>query len=224
MKINKHKISEYWKDSDKNFKFTVANESVFRLLGHLNFNFKEKNVLDIGIGNGDNLAEFRRRGSKIHGIDIRKKIIQDVCGYYNFPKKNFFNVDINNGFPIIKKKFDVILCKDLIYYLNNTGKLRCLKNCKKILNNDGVLIIQYIQSELKKTSNNKLEYDLKSNYIKQKNYHDKENPINFLKNSDILNLIKKVNLKIKKSFFEINTNLQEKNNVITVNRYLVLKK
>ena len=56
------KVSKYMKNLDTRLGYTVPNETVFRLLSDSNFNFKNKKILDIGIGNGDNLLEFQRRG------------------------------------------------------------------------------------------------------------------------------------------------------------------
>ena len=70
------KVSKYYKNLDKKLSYAVPNETIFRLLVDSNFNFKNKKILDIGIGNGDNLLEFKRRGGIIFGIDIRKKILR----------------------------------------------------------------------------------------------------------------------------------------------------
>ena len=66
-------VSKYWKSSDNKIENSVANETLIRLIGNLKFKYKNKKVLDIGIGDGANLLEFRKRGAKIYGIDIRKK-------------------------------------------------------------------------------------------------------------------------------------------------------
>ena len=95
----KSKVKNYWRKLENEKNFTVPNETIFRLLNHRKFDFKNKNVLDIGIGDGANLFEFYRRGSKIYGIDIRDSMLKKFYKKHNFPKKNYIAADLNNNFP-----------------------------------------------------------------------------------------------------------------------------
>ena len=128
----KENVTRYWKSLDRISGYTVPNETIFRLLVNKKFNYKNKNILDIGIGNGDNLLEFKRRGADIFGVDIRGKIINSFCKINKLPKKNFFTLDLNYEFPIIQKKLDLINCKDIIYYIDLEKQFDFIMNCKNI--------------------------------------------------------------------------------------------
>ena len=71
----KKKVSNYWSKQDKKLNALVPNETVFRLLNHSKIILKEKKVLDIGMGDGANLLECKKRGANIFGADIRKKTV-----------------------------------------------------------------------------------------------------------------------------------------------------
>ena len=64
MKNLEKKVSKFQKTFEKRFKAIIPDANVFRLLLNKNFNFKNKNILDIGIGYGANLLEFKNRGAK----------------------------------------------------------------------------------------------------------------------------------------------------------------
>ena len=86
------KVSKYYKSFDNKLDYSVPNETIFRILGNNKISFKKKNVLDIGIGNGDNLLEFKRRKANIFGIDIREKVTKIFVKKYNLKMKNFLVV------------------------------------------------------------------------------------------------------------------------------------
>lgn len=143
------KVSQYYKNLDTRLGCTVPNETVFRLLRNSNFNFKNKKILDIGIGNGDNLLEFQRRGGIIFGVDIRKKILQLFIKKNKANPKNYFHCDLNKNFPKINKKMDLVLCKDTVYYLKPERQFVIFDNVNKILKKNGFFLFQYIQTQLK---------------------------------------------------------------------------
>ena len=62
----KNKVKNFYNKWDTRKVNYVPNETIFRLLSNYKFNFKGKNCLDIGIGNGDNLLECKKRGAKIY--------------------------------------------------------------------------------------------------------------------------------------------------------------
>lgn len=221
-----HKVSKYYKNLDKELSYTVPNETVFRLLGDSNFKFKKKNILDIGIGNGDNLLEFQRRGGIIFGIDIRKKIINLFIKKYKLNRKNYFICDLNNSFPKIDKKMDLVLCKDTIYYLNPERQLVIFDNLNRLLKKKGFFLFQYIQAQLIQNKKNFFSYNLsnKSEFCKLNKFLEKKNPLPFLKNQQILKLIKNKNFKIKKNIFDVNIHTKSSKPVYTINRFVLLQK
>ena len=77
--------------------------------------------------------------------------------------------------------------------------------------------------ELKEQSKTIFNFNLNKNHIKLKMYHNKENPVPFLKNKHITKLIKFSGMKLDTSIFDINTHCKKNKNII-VNRYILLKK
>lgn len=219
------KVSKYYKNLDTRLNYTVANETVFRLLGDTNFNFKNKKILDIGIGNGDNLLEFQRRGGIIFGIDIRKKILQLFIKKNNQNPKNYFHCDLNKNFPIINKNLDLVLCKDTIYYLKPERQFAVFDNVNKILKKNGFFIFQYIQTQLKQNSQNFFSFNLgnKSIFHNMNYYIDNKHPLPFLKKKHIKKLLKNKYFKIKKNIFDVNIHTKKKT-VYTINRFILLQK
>jgi ubiquinone/menaquinone biosynthesis C-methylase UbiE len=220
------KVSKFYKNLDTKLSFGVPNETVFRLLGNSNFNFKNKKILDIGIGNGENLLEFQRRGGIIFGLDIRKKILQSFIKKYKQNPKNYFYCDLNKNFPKINKNIDLVLCKDTIYYLKPKKQFALFDNVSKVLKKNGFFLFQYIQAQLKQNSKNFFSFNLskKSLFQNMNCYMNKQNPLPFLKNQHIKKLLKNKNFKIKKNVFDINIHTKNQKAVYTINRFFLLQK
>ena len=219
-------VSKFYKARDTKLNYTVPNETVFRLLKNCNFNYKNKNILDIGIGNGDNLLEFKRRGGKIFGLDIRKKILKLFIKKNKQSSKNYFISDLNINFPKINKKMDLVLCKDTIYYLKPERQFALFYEVNKILKKNSFFIFQYIQTQLKFSSKNFFSYNLgnKTEFKSLKGWFKKKNPILFLKNKHIKKLISNKNFRIKKNIFDITVHAKSKNLIYTINRFILLQK
>ena len=217
--------SNYWKKKKlKNENFSVPNETIFRLMNGINFNFKKTRVLDIGMGDGANLLEFKKRGSIIYGVDIRKRLIDNVIRKNNLSKNNFFNCDLNKSFPTINKNFDLIFTKDTFIYVKKEYHKNLFNKIYDILSKNGYFLFQYTQTELKKKKYNLFGYNLTGDYSKLKKYHDKKNPVTFYSNNHINDLINKSKFKIVKSIFDISTFSQFKSDYVIVNRYVLLRK
>ena len=223
MKNLKTKVSKYYKKLDKKLNFTTPNEAIFRLLGNHKFNYKNKNCLDIEIGSGDNLLEFKKRGANIFGIDIRKNVTNQFVKKFKLNKNNFYICDLNYDFPNIKKKMNLITMKDTLYYIELDKQFDVFKSVYNQLQNNGLFLFQYIQRELKLKNNNFFQFDLNKNYSQLRKYHARNNPISFLADGHIMKLIKSQKFFILKSIFDINTHCK-KNQIITINRYFLLKR
>ena len=219
MKLN------YWKNSriHNNSNMYAANETIFRLLGQNKFYFKNKDVLDLGMGTGSNLLEFKKRGSNIYGVDIRKKIVDEFAKKHNL-KKNFFSCDLNTNFPKFSIKFDLVFSKDTFFYINKKNHLNLLNEIYNSLNINGLFIFQYPQAELKKMNNDIFTYNLSKEFKKLKKYHDKKNPVIFFSNRYVLSLLNKTKFNLITSIFDVNTYSHTDPHKISINRYLLLEK
>jgi len=221
------KVSNFWNKLDNKLDMLVPNETIFRLLSHSKIILKNKNVLDIGMSEGANLLEFKKRGSKIFGSDIRGKTIINFCIKNKLKKENFFINDLNFSFPNIKKKMDLIICKDTICYIDISKQLKFLQYCSSILKKDGSILIQYIQAQVKQNKRNSFGYKKSLSGKHLKTYHHHDNPINYLSNKHMKKIIKSSGLYIEDSIFDTATHTKrEKYNyhIIDVNRFLLLKK
>ncbi len=203
-------------------KNSVPNETVFRIIGNLKLKIKNKKILDLGYGTGSNLREFHKRGGKIYGADIRKESIFKMIKEFKSLKKNFLICDFNSAFPEFKNKMDLMLCKDTYYYIKEKNRINFLINCKKNLNKNGIIILQYIQNFLVQDYNRK-DFSINLNTVaKTKKYFQRGNNIKLIQTNKILGEINKAKLKIKTNLFDISTHLKNKK-YISINRYIILK-
>jgi ubiquinone/menaquinone biosynthesis C-methylase UbiE len=219
-----NKVNNYFKTIENKIEFNVPNETVFRLMGNYNYQFKNKNCLDLGIGHGDNLLEFKRRGANIFGVDIRKNIIKNFIKKNKLNSNNFFYADLNDNFPFIDKKMNFVICKDTLYYLTKPQQFKLFKNVYDILDKEGYFLFQYIVAHLKPKKKNLFGYDLIKDNVKLKKYFKKKNPITFLDDQHILKLLNSENFKLIDNTMDICTHVTKKNKFISVNKYFLLMK
>tara|TARA_B100000965_G_scaffold176095_1_gene146918 strand:- start:328 stop:1038 length:711 start_codon:yes stop_codon:yes gene_type:complete len=220
----KNKVKNFYNKWDTRKVNYVPNETIFRLLSNYKFNFKGKNCLDIGIGNGDNLLECKKRGAKIFGIDIKKNLINQIIKKNKQNKNNFFVCDLNDSFPNIKTSIDFCFIKDTIYYLTDESKLKLFEEIYGILKKNGYFLFQYIQAQLKVKYKNKFLYNLDNKLLANYAFPDKKNPVKYLKDDKINKLITSQKFKFVDSVFDISTHLVKKDKIIRINRYFLLKK
>ena len=98
---------------------------------------KNSKILDIGCGRGKILGSLFSRlklKNKPIGIDIEKHLDRDK-------RINFKKIDAIKYFKKNKIKFDLILIKQTIHFLQLKEIKRLLVLCKKTLNNRGKIII-----------------------------------------------------------------------------------
>jgi SAM-dependent methyltransferase len=228
--LNK-KVRKYYKSLDTKLNFTVANQTIFRLLANNNFNFKNKKILDIGFGKGGDLIEFQRRGGETFGIEIRKKILKSFVKKYKQNPKNYFVCDLNKNFPKINKKMDLVLSIGTLLYLNTERQFIVFNEINKILKKNGYFLFHYVQTQyirpqLKLNSKNFFSCNLnnQSEFRKLKEWFNPKNPVPFLKNQHVKKLLKNKKFKLKSNIFDINTLIRNKKTFLTINRFILLQK
>jgi SAM-dependent methyltransferase len=100
---------------------------------------KEKiTILDIGCALGDFTKRVRQLDlkNKIFGIDISENAIARVSKEYPDMK---FKVGSLPALPFNERSFDLILCLEVLYYLNPEDRIESLETIKKTLKTDGHL-------------------------------------------------------------------------------------
>lgn len=223
-----NQINKYWINLNKEKLHMCPNISLFRIFSQHNIKLSRQNVLDIGFGEGQNLLECRNRGAKVFGIELRKKKIDDLHKKHKISKKNLFKCDLNENFPHINKKFKVIFSLDTINYITFENQIKLFDNVYNHLSNEGFFLFQYPQVQLKQIKKkNFLDFWIdKNKYQVRKKFYPTVNPVVFLPNKQIDNLIKfnKKKFKLLSSTFDIGTFSKTDSSSITINRFLLLKK
>jgi SAM-dependent methyltransferase len=107
-----------------------------------NKNYTDRNILDLGFGDGRNLAFLEDIGFNVHGVEISKDIINlgvKKSGI-NAAKLNF-KEGHNSQIPFANEYFDYILACHSCYYVNSgTTFSDNLKEIQRTLKKDGVFI------------------------------------------------------------------------------------
>ena len=106
--------------------------------------------------------------------------------------------------------------------------MKLFENTYQHLSNDGYFLFQYPQTQLKlKSKNNFLDYWIdKKKYLVREKFYPHVNPVVFLSNKLINNLIKinKKRFRLISSTFDIGTFSRSDSSFLTINRFLLLKK
>ena len=106
---------------------------------HINLNVK--NILEIGCGLGGNCnyLSLKNKNVKIDAIDISKNMIE-ICKERQKNKNiNFILSSLKNYNT--KKKYDIILCRDMFMYLHTEQLFESLNKIKKLLSEGGKFIL-----------------------------------------------------------------------------------
>ena len=213
-------MKNYWKNIKiKKKYFTCPYIISHRFLGHYGFKYKKKKILDVGFFHGADLDEFNKRGSVVYGIDTNKYAVKLLKNKY---KDRIKLIDCAKDKIFFGKKFDLIFCKDFIYYLKNNQICDVLINLKNNLNKNGIILINFIVDDFLVTNTNK-DYFLKlDKYTKKKKFSEKKNPSRSIAIYTFNNFIKKAKLEVVASKIHLESyGLKEK--FLRMHKYLILK-
>lgn len=228
IKIEPKKISKYWNKLEKEDLYMCPNITLFRLLSINNVKIRNKSILDIGFGEGQNIIEFYKRGGKVFGIEIRQEKVKKVIHLTKLSKKRFKTADLNIGFPIFEKKFDIIYSLDTLNYLTSKNRHLTIKSALNILKKNGYFLFHYPQAQLvQKKKFDNLDFTINnSKYKKRKTFVPKSNPVIFLTNKYIKNLISSFSkeMKLISSIFDTGNFSKKDSSSLTINRFLLFKK
>lgn len=101
---------------------------------------KSKTVLDVGCGPGTFISLMKRDYKKVYGIDIAKKQIE--FAKKNFKQKNIIWVASDlEEINFKKNTFDYVCMIEVIEHLEHDKMVDMLKSIKKILKNEGSLVL-----------------------------------------------------------------------------------
>ena len=210
--------AKYWKQ--KNVPTGCHNIPLFRFIGQYGFNFKKKNILDVGCGGGADLIEFKRRGANAYGLDISIPVtnkLKKILG-----RSKIKQHEIKNKTIPFSVKFDLIYSIDFIYYLTKQEVDSHMRNAHKSLKKNGIFLFGLIEKDLLINKKLKKKYNFEKNYIK-KTFKEKNNPINFYDTSFYKKNLKNNGFKIKGTKFFIESyGINEK--AVRINKYILCTK
>ena len=139
---------EWW---NENGKFKILHQIKSHRLSYIldqinNRNIRNLKILDVGCGGGIICEPLARLGAKVTGIDFAPNniIAAKIHSKKNKLKINYINKDIEKS--NLDEKFDIILMFEVLEHLDNWKKT--IKNIKKNLNKNGLIIISTINRNL----------------------------------------------------------------------------
>ena len=144
-----NQLSDEWWNENGKFKILhqIKSHRMSYILDQINNrNIRNLKILDVGCGGGIICEPLARLGAKVTGIDFApNNIIADkIHSKKNKLKINYINKDIEKS--KLDEKFDIILMFEVLEHLDNWKKT--IKNIKKNLNKNGLIIISTINRNL----------------------------------------------------------------------------
>lgn len=129
--------------------YNSTNETETRLLlqsGLKSENFKGKNILEVGSGNGRFTEILLRYGANVVSLDYSRAIDANLKN--NLKKGNviFLQADIFN-LPLQEKSFDIVICYGVIQHTGNNEM--AIKSLMKYVKKNGWLTIDVYSNKLK---------------------------------------------------------------------------
>lgn len=99
-----------------------------------------KKVLDVGCGEGmwTFFLKTERNASDVDGIDIHKPYL-DFCRKLNL-FENLYEMNLEKELKL-DKKYDYIICSEVVEHLEKKSALRLLSALKDMLNENGMLVV-----------------------------------------------------------------------------------
>ena len=193
--MEKKKLNEWW-NINGNYKI-LHKINPLRLqfiLNNFDKSIKKKNILDIGCGGGLISELLAKINAKVTGID------ENICSIKQakeHAKKNSLNIKyINQSFDFFykknKKKFDLILCLEVLEHVDNVEET--LNKIYKLMKPNGTLILSTINRNLKSLIFAKIFGEYILNWIPIGTHRFEK----FLKPEEIIKLLKLQKIKIKK--------------------------
>ena len=144
-----NQLSDEWWNENGKFKILhqIKSHRMTYILDQINNrSIKNLKILDVGCGGGIICEPLARLGAKVTGVDFAPNniIAAKIHSKKNKLKINYINKDIEKS--KLDEKFDIILMFEVLEHLDNWKKT--IKNIKKNLNKNGLIIISTINRNL----------------------------------------------------------------------------
>ena len=136
-KLNKNNFDN-WKDYYFEYQKTLASSYYIPFLINNNVELKDKNILEIGCGNGGFISAFGEFSDNCVGFDLK-----DLDWEKNNVKYRKLNVFDDNLADKIDSKFDIIILRDVIEHLDNSQTGKLFKQIKLMSNLNTLILITF---------------------------------------------------------------------------------
>jgi SAM-dependent methyltransferase len=101
--------------------------------------FRDRNVLEIGFGNGEFLAFAKSRGALLWGTEV----IPELCELARLQGVTVLDLDLSDAAPEVVGRFDLIVAFDVFEHIAFDDLLVLLKRCALLLAPGGQLIARF---------------------------------------------------------------------------------
>jgi len=101
-------------------------------------------VLEIGVGNGDVAIKLKQLGCDVSAVDISKVALDRLASILT---RGYLNTEWDQ---LPNDTFDLITCHLVCQYITNTELAAMLRNCIRSLKRDGIMALQFSESDLLK--------------------------------------------------------------------------
>ena len=152
MQIDKKVVQNYYdKKQILNFNEETAKKEQKIIMPYILKKVKPS-ILDLGCGNGRYARLLKNHYIRYTGVDFSVNFIEKCQQeYYKNCKFIWDKVE-----DFCEGNYDVILLFGVIVYLNDEDIKQVVKNCKKMLNEDGIIIVRDILTEIRFFRKNKM--------------------------------------------------------------------
>ena len=99
---------------------------------------RNNEILDLGSGIGANTLYLIERGYKVLSCDFSNNALRNIKKYIPDTKTKCFNM--MNNFPLEDNSYKLIVADLSLHYFNNEITIHIMKEIKRILNKDGILL------------------------------------------------------------------------------------
>ena len=103
-----------------------------------------KRALDVGSGEGHFSKMLLKFCDSVDGIDISESAITRAKSkYHGYSSIEFFAEDVTT--TCIDRKYDLVVCAEILYYLNRSQLTKAISRIYTLLNRNGYLLIGNIK-------------------------------------------------------------------------------
>ena len=150
--IDKKVVQKYYdKKQILNFNKDTANKEQKVIMPYILKKIKPS-VLDLGCGNGRYAKLLQGHYREYIGVDFSRNFISK-CSMRQYDKCRFVWYNIED---FCEGDYDIILLLGVLVYLNDKDIKHLVKNCKQMLNKDGIIIVRDILTDKRFFRKNKL--------------------------------------------------------------------